>query len=457
MAYDNKNNVALQDSPSWTQLILDSIADGVFTVDQQGRITSFNKAAERITGFSKEEAVGQYCHEIFRSNLCFEACALKHTAETTEPIVNLEVNILNRDNREIPISISTAVVRDESGNVVGAVETFRDLSLIKQLRKEISNSYSFQDILGRSKSMLELFQILPDISQSDATVLLEGESGTGKELFAAAIHNLSSRKHQALIKVNCAALPETLLESELFGYKKGAFTDARSDKPGRFRQANGGTILLDEIGDMSKGTQVKLLRVLEQKEFEPLGSTKTERVDVRIITATNRNLMEMMHRREFREDLFFRINVIRLNIPPLRERREDIPLLIDHFMERINLKQSKQIKKVSPSALRILLNYDFPGNVRELENIIEHAIILTKGIEIQPRNLPSYLRSKQIEPPARAKISEEQDLAVLERVERDLIASALERNGGSTAAAAKELGIHRSTLWRKMKRYGIAI
>ena len=457
MAYDNKNNVTIQDSPSWTQLILDSIADGVFTVDQQGRITSFNKAAERITGFSKEEAVGQYCHEIFRSNLCFEACALKHTAETTETIVNLEVNILNRDNKEIPISISTAVVRDASGNVVGAVETFRDLSLIKQLRKEISSSYSFQDILGRSKSMLELFQILPDISQSDATVLLEGESGTGKELFAAAIHNLSSRKQQALVKVNCAALPETLLESELFGYKKGAFTDARRDKPGRFRQANGGTILLDEIGDMSKGTQVKLLRVLEQKEFEPLGSTKTERVDVRIITATNRNLMEMMHRREFREDLFFRINVIRLNIPPLRERREDIPLLIDHFMERINLKQSKQIKRVSPSALRILLNYDFPGNVRELENVIEHAIILTKGIEIQPRNLPSYLTGKDREFPADSNLPEGQELAVLEQVERDLIARALERHSGRTAAAARELGIHRSTLWRKMKRYGIAI
>ena len=456
MAYENKNHIPAQDGPSWTQLILDSIADGVFTVDHEGRITSFNQAAERITGFSKEEAVGQYCHEIFRSNLCFEACALKHTAETTEPIANLEVNVLNRDNREIPISISTAVVRDESGNVVGAVETFRDLSLIKELRKEISSSYSFHDILGRSKSMLDLFQILPDIARSDATVLIEGESGTGKELFAAAIHNLSTRKERPLIKVNCAALPETLLESELFGYKKGAFTDAKRDKPGRFRQAHGGTMLLDEIGDMSKGTQVKLLRVLEQKEYEPLGSTKTERVDVRLIAATNRDLMEMMHRREFREDLFFRLNVIRLSIPPLRERREDIPLLIDHFMERINLKQSKQIKKVSPSALRILLNYDFPGNVRELENIIEHAIILTKGIEIQPRNLPSYLRSKQIEPPARAKISEEQDLAVLERVERDLIASALERNGGNTGMAAKELGIHRTTLWRKMKRYGIA-
>jgi len=456
MAYNNKIDIPTQDGPSWTQLILDSIADGVFTVDHEGRITSFNKAAERITGFSKKEAVGQYCHEIFRSNLCFEACALKHTAETTETIVNLEVNILNRDNKEVPISISTAVVRDASGNAVGAVETFRDLSLIKQLRKEISSSYSFQDILGRSKSMLELFQILPDISQSDATVLLEGESGTGKELFAAAIHNLSSRKKKPLIKVNCAALPETLLESELFGYKKGAFTDARTDKPGRFRQANGGTMLLDEIGDMSKGTQVKLLRVLEQKEFEPLGSTKTEKVDVRIIAATNRNLMEMMHRREFREDLFFRINVIRLTIPPLRERREDIPLLIDHFMERINLKQSKQIKKVSPSALKTILDYDFPGNVRELENIIEHAMILTKGIEIQPRHLPAYLGRDSAEHLPQDSVVAGRNFAVLEEVERDLIARTLERHGGSTAAAAEELGIHRSTLWRKIKRYGIA-
>ncbi|MGD8774823.1 MAG: sigma 54-interacting transcriptional regulator, partial [Syntrophobacterales bacterium] len=275
----------IANDPSWTSLILDSIADGVFTVDQQGRITTFNKAAERITGFSREDAIGQYCHEIFRANTCFEACPLKHTAETAETIVNLEVNILNRDNKEVPISISTAVVRDKEGKVVGAVETFRDLSLIKELHKEIYRRYSFQDILGRSKPMLKLFQILPDIAQSEATVLIEGESGTGKELFATAIHNLGSRKNGPLIKVNCAALPETLLESELFGYKKGAFTDARTDKPGRFRQANGGTIFMDEIGDMSKGTQVKLLRVLEQKEYEPLGSNKTEKVDVRIIAA----------------------------------------------------------------------------------------------------------------------------------------------------------------------------
>jgi len=451
-----QNYSTMQDDSSWTNLILDSIADGVFTVDHQGRITSFNKAAERITGFSKDEAIGQYCHEIFRANTCFEACPLKHTAETTETIINLEVNILNRDNKEIPISISTAVVKDHEGKVVGAVETFRDLSLIKELHKEIYKQYSFQDILGRSKPMLKLFQILPDIAQSDATVLIEGESGTGKELFATAVHNLSSRQDKPFIKVNCAALPETLLESELFGYKRGAFTDAKRDKPGRFRQAHGGTIFLDEIGDMSKGTQVKLLRVLEQKEYEPLGSNKTEKVDVRIIAATNRDLMEMMHRREFREDLFFRINVIRLSIPPLRERREDIPLLLDHFIERINLKQSKQIKKVSSSALKTLFDYDFPGNVRELENIIEHATILTKGIEIQSRHLPSYLARKHEPSSAAASLPQGEDMSVLDNVERDLIVRALERHRGRTAAAAKELGVHRSTLWRKIKRYGIA-
>jgi PAS domain S-box-containing protein len=451
-----QNCSTLKDSSSWTRLILDSIADGVFTVDHQGRITSFNRAAEKITGFSKDQAIGQYCHEIFRANTCFEACPLKHTAETTEAIINLEVNILNRDNKEIPISISTAVVKDHEGKVVGAVETFRDLSLIKELHKEIYRQYSFQDILGRSKPMLKLFRILPDIAQSDATVLIEGESGTGKELFATAVHNLGSRQDKPLIKVNCAALPETLLESELFGYKKGAFTDAKKDKPGRFRQAHGGTIFLDEIGDMSKGTQVKLLRVLEQKEYEPLGTNKTERVDVRIIAATNRDLMEMMHRREFREDLFFRINVIRLSIPPLRERREDIPLLLDHFIERINLKQSKQIKKVSSSALKTLFDYDFPGNVRELENIIEHAMILTKGIEIQSRHLPSYLTRKHEVSHTPASLPEGEDMSVLDNVERDLIVRALERHRGRTAGAAKELGVHRSTLWRKIKRYGIA-
>jgi PAS domain S-box-containing protein len=440
------------EDPRWTRLILDSVADGVFTVDREGRITSFNRAAERITGFSREEAIGQYCHEIFRANICFEGCPLKRTAETEESIINLEVNILNKQNQEVPISISTAVLRDESGRLIGAVETFRDLSLIRELHQEISKRYSFQDIVSRSEAFMRIFQVLPDIAESDATVLVLGESGTGKELFAAAIHNLSHRRKGPFVKVNCGALPDTLLESELFGYKKGAFTDARRDKPGRFKLAEGGTLFLDEIGDLSLGTQVKLLRVLEKKEYEPLGGVRTERADVRIVAATHRDLEELVAEGRFREDLFYRLNVIRIEIPPLRERPEDIPLLIEHFLTKLNRKSGKQIKGISPEAMKILLNYPYPGNVRELQNILEHAVILCKGVEIQSSHLPSYLPRLQegvsLEPSLRGK-------EILRIKEREALLEVLRRHRGRVGDAAKELGIHRSTLWRKMKRCGI--
>jgi len=267
------------------------------------------------------------------------------------------VNILNQQNQEIPISVSTGILKDPKGRVVGAVETFRDLSLIAELRKEISKGYTFQDIVSRSKAIAELLRILPDVAESEATIVIQGESGTGKELFATAIHNLSSRKEGPLIKVNCGALPETLIESELFGYKKGAFTDAKRDKPGRFKQAEGGTLFLDEVGDLSKGTQVKFLRVLEQKEYEPLGSTLTERADVRIVAATHQDLASLVGKGDFREDLFYRLNVMKLEIPPLRDRREDIPLLIDHFMGKLNRKTGKQIRSVSKAAMRFMLEY----------------------------------------------------------------------------------------------------
>lgn len=439
--------------PGWTQLILDSIADGVFTVDQEGRITSFNRAAEEITGFSRQEAIGQFCHEIFRANICFEDCPLRRTAQTQERIVNLEVNILNRENREIPISISTAQIRDEQGRVIGAVESFRDLSFIRQLQEEISGRYRFEDIVSRSKSFARIFQVLPDIALSDATVLLHGESGTGKELFASAIHQLSRRKKGPFIKVNCGALPETLLESELFGYKKGAFTDAKTDKPGRFKLAEGGTLFLDEVGDLSPGTQVKLLRVLERKEYEPLGAVRTEKADVRIVAATNVVLEESVARRRFREDLYYRLNVVRIDIPPLRERPEDIPLLIDHFLHRLNRRLAKQVRGVSEKALRILLEHNYPGNVRELQNILEHAMILCKGVEIQPRHLPTYLtrRDASATPPSSSKPGSE----ILKDKQREAILSVLRNNGGRLSAAAHDLGIHRSTLWRKMKRLGL--
>jgi len=441
-----------QDDRPMTRLILDSIADGVFTIDHEGRITSFNRAAEQITGYAKNEVIGQYCHDIFKANICFKHCPLKHTARTYESIVNMEVNILNRQNQEIPISISTSILKDAKGQVIGGVETFRDLSLIVQLRKEISRRYTFQDIISRSKSIAKLLSILPDVAESSATVLIHGESGTGKELFATAIHNTSLRREQPFIIVNCGALPETLLESELFGYKKGAFTDAKRDKPGRFRLAEGGTLFLDEIGDLSKGTQVKLLRVLEQKAYEPLGSTRTETADVRILAATHRNLEEMVRKGEFREDLFYRLNVMKLEIPPLRGRKEDLPLLVEHFIQKFNEKTGKPINKVSKRVMKRLLEYDYPGNVRELENILEHAFILCRGTEIRVTHLPDNLASSPPPPAARSSSTASKRLPDLER---EMIREILEQCEWNRDQAAQELGMHRSTLWRKIQKYGI--
>jgi PAS domain S-box-containing protein len=447
-----KRKDAAEEDLSMTRLILDSIADGVFTIDHEGRITSFNRAAEQITGYSQPEVIGQFCHDIFKANICFKQCPLKHTARTFESIVNMEVNILNRQNQEIPISISTSILKDSKGHIIGGVETFRDLSLIVQLRKEISRRYTFQDIISRSKSIANLLNILPDVAESSATVLIHGESGTGKELFATAIHNTSPRRENPLVIVNCGALPETLLESELFGYKRGAFTDAKRDKPGRFMLAEGGTLFLDEIGDLSKGTQVKLLRVLEQKAYEPLGSNRTETADVRILAATHRDLEGMVRKGEFREDLFYRLNVIKLEIPPLRDRKEDLPLLVDHFVHKFSKKTGKPIRTVSKRALKRLLEYNYPGNVRELENILEHAFILCRGTEIRLTHLPDHLTAAPLPDPVRTSPLSPQRLPDLER---EMIREVLERSNWNRDQAARELGMHRSTLWRKVQRYAI--
>ena len=441
----------LESNRGVTGLILDSVADGVFTIDQGGRITTFNRAAEQITGYSRREVIGQFCHDIFRADICFKRCPLKHTARTFENIVNMEVNILNRQNQEVPISISTSILKNEKGQVIGGVETFRDLSLIHQLRKEISQRYTFEDIVSKSKAIAKLLNILSDVAQSDVTVLVQGESGTGKELFATAIHNTSPRKKGPFIAVNCAALPETLLESELFGYKKGAFTDAKQDKPGRFRIAEGGTLFLDEIGDMSKGTQVKLLRVLEQREYEPLGSTRKEKANVRIVAASHRDLDSLVRKGEFREDLFYRLNVIKLEIPPLRERREDIPLLVDNFIRKFNEKTGKPIRTVSRRAMKRLLEHEYPGNVRELENVLEHAFVLCKGTEIKTSHLPeSLLPSGEILPKSPSTRPQR-----LPELEKQVILETLERCGWDRERTASDLNMHRSSLWRKMKKYGI--
>ncbi len=424
----------------------------MFTVDRQWRITSFNRAAEQITGVKRRQAIGKPCCEVFRASICETACALRQTLTTGRPVVNKAVYILDAKGNRIPISISTAAFKDENGDVLGGVETFRDLSLVDDLRKELEAKYSFADIVGRSPAMRQVFQILPQVAESDSTVLIEGASGSGKELFAKAIHNLSRRRDKRFVALNCAALPDTLLESELFGYKAGAFTDARQDKPGRFALAQDGTLLLDEIGDISPAMQVRLLRVLQEKTYEPLGAVEPVKTDVRVIAATNKDLRKLVRKGEFREDLFYRIHVIRLALPPLRDRREDIPLLVEHFLGKFNRLQGKDVVGVSDEVLARLMEHDYPGNVRELENIIEHAFVLCRGGLIQLAHLPPELRGASA-----GEASPSIAGMTLEAMERLMITDALRRHRGSRSAAAKHLGINPSTLFRKVKSLGIEL
>ena len=431
-------------------VILNSIADGVFTTDNEGKITFMNKAAEEITGFSNREAIGHYCFDVFRADICQSRCALKETLKTKKEIINLPATILKKGGQKVPISISTAVLKNERRQIIGGVETFRDLSTIEELKKELSQRYTLGDIISKNHLIHDIFGILPNIAESDSTVLIQGASGTGKELFAKAVHNLSRRKEKPFIKVNCGALPDTLLESELFGYMKGAFTDAKKDKPGRFTLANGGTIFLDEVGDMSASLQVKLLRVLQEKEYEPLGSTTSRKTDVRTIAATNKDLSKLVSEGKFRDDLFYRLNVVKIDLPPLSQRREDIPLLVDAFVQKFNAKMGKQIMGVSDHALRFLLGYDFPGNVRELENIIEHAFVLCPGNRIDVDCLPRELTMRQERPEPLMSLKEEHPF---EKAEAEIVRKTLERHKGNRIEAAQELGISRATLWRKIKKY----
>ena len=436
-------------SPERVATILDSINDGVFTVDKDWRVTSFNRAAERITGIPREEALGRPCCEVFRASICESDCALRKTMATGSPIINRAIYIIDAEGRRVPISISTALLRDPDDQIIGGVETFRDLTLVEELRKELSGHYTFADIISKNHRMQQLFAILPEIAASESTVLIEGESGTGKELFARAIHDLSPRKKRPFVAVSCAALPDTLLESELFGYKAGAFTGADRDKPGRFKAAEGGTLLLDEIGDVSPALQVRLLRVLQERTYEPLGSNEPVQADVRIITATNQPLSEQVERGSFRQDLYYRVNVVKLLLPPLRERKEDIPLLVDHFIAHFNRLREKDIAGISTDALTLLTRHQFPGNVRELENVIEHAFVLCPAGMIEPRHLPEELLASAPGAPA---IKGPMTLNDLERL---YILETLARNEWNRLATARELGIHKSTLFRKIKSLGI--
>ncbi len=432
------------------ETILDSVADGVFTVGRDWRITSFNRAAERITGIPAARAIGRPCSEVFHADICESRCALRRSMETGQELIDLPARILDARGRSIPISLSTAVLRDSGGELLGAVETFRDLSALERLRKEISHEYSYEDIVGKSRGLKKIFAILPDVAESDATVLIEGTSGTGKELLARALHNLSRRRKRPFVAVNCGALPVSLFESELFGHTKGAFTDARRDKPGRLALAEGGTLFLDEVSELPPATQVKLLRVLQEREYEALGGVKTLRADVRVVAATNQRLVELVSEGRFRDDLYFRLAVVRLAIPPLKERREDVPLLVSHFIERFDAQHGRGIHGVTPRVMEILMRHDFPGNVRELENIIEHGFVLCHDPEIDVQHLPEELRSA-----APHRVGEQDRRSNLARAEADALRGTLEQHQGRMIEAAHDLGISRTTLWRKLKEHGI--
>ena len=430
--------------------ILDSINEGVFTVDLERRITSFNRAAEMITGIRREDAIGQRCSEVFRANICQDACVMRSVLNTGEPTVNASVFVVDVLGERIPIKVSTAVLRDVEGRAIGGVETFQDLRQVEEFRKKLQDKHTFADIVGKSAAITHLFEILPRIADSESTVLIHGASGTGKELIAHAIHALSSRRKKRFVAVNCGALPDALLESELFGYKAGAFTDARKDKPGRFALAEGGTLFLDEIGDISPAMQVRLLRVLQERTYEPLGSVETVRADVRIIAAANRNPAELVSEGKLREDLYYRIRVVQIDVPPLRERREDIPLLTEHFIAAYNRLYDREITGLSDQALSLLVYHDFPGNVRELQNILEHAFVLCRGGMIEPGHFPPDLTRS-----AAGKLVVRGNDMNLKAVEKSLIQQALRKHRGNRALAARDLGINPSTLYRKVLRLGI--
>jgi PAS domain S-box-containing protein len=432
--------------------ILESISDGVFTVDRDWKITYFNSAAEKIVGITREKAIGSICSEVFKSNMCQEACALRQTFKTKKPVINKAGFIISATGDRVPITLSTAVLKDSQGDIIGGAETFRDLSELEELKSQLTGRFRLGEFVSNSPAMQPIFDILPAVSATTSNILIQGETGTGKEVLARTIHSMGPRAKNPFIAVNCAALPDTLLESELFGYKKGAFTGAKVDKPGRFAMANKGTLFLDEIGEITPSLQVKLLRVLQDQTYDPLGSVKSEKTDARIITATNLNLSEMVKKGEFRQDLFYRINVLTLELPPLRSRKEDILFLSEHFIELFNKRLNRKIDSIAPNVYCLLIAHHWPGNIRELENVIERAFVLCNDSMIGIEHLPPYIRGENTRGIEYIDIKLSRKLA-----EKQSIVTALKRNKYNRTLTARELGIHKTTLYRKIKMLDISL
>jgi PAS domain S-box-containing protein len=437
-----------------TKIILDNLDVGIFTMDCGGHITFFNTEAENIVGYNRRQILGKPCSMIFEGSNPQEISLLKATINDGVSRSDRRGRMITRDGISIPVRINFMALKNEKGTVVGGLATFHDLTLVQQLKQATKERYTLYDMIGKSPAMEKLFEMVNVVAKADATVLIEGSTGTGKDLLARVIHSVSHRAKKPFVKVNCAAIPDNLLESEMFGYVKGAFTGAEKDKIGRFQEADNGTIFLDEIGDLPLPLQAKLLRVLEDKEFYRLGSRHTVKVNVRIISATNRNLPKLVEKRLFREDLFYRLNLFHIELPELKDRRVDLPLLIGHILRRLSSARGIRLPEVSELVMGVLLNYHYPGNIRELENILEHALILCRENTIRPEHLPEYLR---YESPIRQSENPESmmDANNPETRERNEIQSMLDQYRGMRSETARALGMNRTTLWRKMKKYGI--
>jgi len=428
------------------EIILDSLAEGVVTIDSHGRITAFNRSAETLTGLQRAGVVGRGCQEVFGS-CCGGVCIISETLKTGQPLRDRTCILKHTGGQIHPVAVTTNLLTDAKGRIHGAVGTIRDLSREVTLEKALKENWRLEDLVSRSPRMRKLFDLVPAVAQSSSTVLISGESGTGKELMARAIHAQSGRAEGPFVAVNCGALPDSLLEAELFGFRKGAFTDAKADKPGRFDRAAGGTIFLDEIGEISTAMQVRLLRVLQERTFEPLGATDVVHADVRVVAATNRDLKQMVAAGTFRLDLFYRLNVVQLVLPALRERAEDIPLLAEHFVDRLNRLQGRQVAGISDAALAVLGRQHFPGNVRELENVIERAFVLCGSGPIEVTHLPDEMQSDLATPADSG--------SPLQRAEAEALHAALRKHRGNRGEVAQALGIHRATLYRKMREHGL--
>jgi len=436
------------------KIILDNLDVGIFTVNRGGYITFFNHKAEKISGYNRRQVLGKSCSAIFGEDEAKDLFFLKKSIKKGIDQSVQHGELLSRAGEKVPVRANVIALKNEKDAIVGGLATFHDLTLEHQLDQAISDRYTFHDMIGKSPQMQKVFETVSVVAGTDATILIEGHTGTGKDLLAKVIHSSSQRTSCPFVKVNCAAIPDNLLESEMFGYVKGAFTGADRDKPGRFNEAHGGSIFLDEIGELPLSLQAKLLRVLEDREFYPLGSRHTCKVDVRILSASNKKLDQLVEEGLFREDLFYRLNVFRLRLPTLKDRKIDLPLLLRHILRRLCAARGSHPVNISKATMEILLNFDYPGNVRELENILEHALIISQEQEILPEHLPDHVQRPTPASDTQIAFPNSRAGTSVSR-ERQKIIQALNRHGGNRTDTAQALGIDRTTLWRKIKRYKI--